>query len=91
MIAVAELTGLLLPPIPEHDHIYNDARIPGIDERTAWNAEIPADALPRAPQVALEAFAVDSEAMRLHRLAGSVVVRLAQDGWRAELRSDGAP
>ena len=90
VIAVAELTGLLLPPIPEHDHIYNDARIPGIDERTAWNAEIPADALPRARQVALEAFAVDSEAMRLHRLAGSVVVRLAQDGWRAELRSDGA-
>jgi hypothetical protein len=91
VLAVAELRGLLLPPIPEHDHIYNDARIPGIDERTAWQAEIPAEALPRAPGVALEAFAVDSEAMRLHRLAGSIAVRLAEDGWRAELRSDGAP
>jgi hypothetical protein len=91
VVSVAELSGMLLPPIPEHDHIYNDARIPGVDERTAWAAEIPAETLPRAPQVAVEAFAVDSEAMLVHRLAGSVVVRPGADGWRAELRSDGAP
>jgi hypothetical protein len=91
VIALAELTGLLLPPIPEHDHIYNDARIPGIDELAAWNAEIPAASLPRAPHGVVEAFAVDSEAMRLHRLSGSVVLRSTQDGLRAELRRDGAP
>ena len=91
VIALAELMGLLLPPIPEHDHIYNDARIPGIDELAAWDAEIPAAALPRAAHVLVEAFAVDSDAMRVHRLASSVVVRSTQAGLRAELRSDGAP
>jgi hypothetical protein len=91
VLALAELTGLLLPPIPEHDHIYNDARIPGVDERTAWGAEIPAEVLPGAPRMVVEAFAVDSEAMRLHRLSGSVVVRAGDGGRRAELRRDGAP
>ncbi len=91
VVFVAELAGLLLPPIPEHDHIYNDARIPGVDERTAWGAEIPAEALPAAPRVVVEAFAVDSEAIRLHRLSGAVVVHAGVDGRRAELRSDGTP
>jgi hypothetical protein len=91
VVGLAELRGLLLPPIPEHDHIYNDARIPGIDELAAWNVEIPADALPRAAQALVEAFAVDSEAMRLHRLAGSVELHSAPGGMRAELRMDAAP
>lgn len=86
VIALAELRPMPLPPIPEHDHIYNHARTPGVDETAAWQALVPGDRLPRAPSVQLEAFAVDSDAMRLHPLAARVVVNSTADGFSAELR-----
>lgn len=91
VIALAELRGMLLPAIPEHDHIYNDVWIPRVEDRAAWDASVPGEALPRAPRVRVEAFAVDSEAMRLRRLPGPVVVHRARDGLRVELGSDDAP
>lgn len=79
-VALAELQALVLPPIGEHDYIYNDARIPGIDERATWAASLPAASLPAGPHVVLEVFAVDSEAFVLHRIGEPIPVHATPGG-----------
>ncbi len=91
VIAVAELQALLFPPIPDHDHIYNHARIPRVDERAAWRVRVPLQTLPQAPEVRIEAFAADSEALQLHRLTHEVVLRRTPAGPSAELAGSEAP
>lgn len=90
-VALAELEGLVLPPIPEHDYVYNDARIPGIDERATWAVGVAGTSLPAAPLVVLEAFAVDSEVLGLHRIGDPIPVRVTPDGMRATTPGGDAP
>jgi hypothetical protein len=87
LVAVAELDPMPLPPIPEHDHIYNHARIPGSEEQAPWRVQVPADALPEGDVLRVEAFAADSAALRLQRLAHQVELRRTPTGLSARLWS----
>jgi hypothetical protein len=91
LIAVAELQPMLLPPIPEHDHVYNHARIPGVEERASWRVYVPVQGVPQVPRVRVEAFAADSEALQLHRLTHEVVLRRTAGGLRTERTRSAAP
>jgi hypothetical protein len=89
-IALGELRGLPVFIISEADHIYNEVQIPGPSERSAWMGRFREVDLPEGGSLDVEAFAVDSKRMRLHRLGGYLRVRHSPDGLRAELRSDEA-
>ncbi len=82
-VALAEVRDMPIPHLPEHDHIYNRARFPQIEERGAWAARVRRGALPQGVAFRIEAFAADAELLELRRLPGDFVVERSEDGLSA--------
>ena len=83
VLALAQGKGAPRLPIPEADHIFTAARIPGVAEWSPWRVELVADSLPGlAPgrSVTLDLYAVDAERMRVYPLPTRIRIGLAPDG-----------
>jgi hypothetical protein len=77
VVGLATVNGFPRVWVEEADHIFNEVRLPGREERSTWRGKVALEALPDEAELRLDLYAVDSERMRVHPLPERVVVRRA--------------
>jgi len=87
VVEPVELAGLPYVAIPEVDHRLNELAIPGVEAFAAFRAKVPLGRLTERDTQEIQAWAVDSDRMRVRPLAQHVVVSRSPEGRRAELRA----
>jgi hypothetical protein len=75
---LAETRGFPHLYVPESDHLFNEVRRPGVDDFAPFSGSVELARLPAARELELEAWALDSERMRVRRFAQGM--RLRRDG-----------
>jgi hypothetical protein len=85
---LAETRGFPRLFVPEADQLFNEVRRPAVDDFAPFSGSVELARLPAASELELEAWALDSERMRVRRFAQGM--RLRRDG-RVRLEVDPLP
>ena len=81
-----ELRGVPYAAIPESDHRFSGAHLPGVETFAGFRGKLPFARLPERDPLRIQAWAVDSQRMRVQPFAQHVVLSGGPAGRRAELR-----
>ncbi|MBW2372922.1 MAG: hypothetical protein JRF70_10320, partial [Deltaproteobacteria bacterium] len=86
-----ELRGVPYAAIPESDHRFSGAHIPGVETFAGFRGKIPFARLADRDPLRIQAWAVDSQRMVVRPFAQHVVLSAGPRGRRAELRNGPGP
>jgi hypothetical protein len=86
-----ELRGVPYAAIPESDHRFSGAHIPGVETFAGFRGKLPFARLPDRDSLRIQAWAVDSQRMVVRPFAQHVVLSAGPEGRRAELRNGPGP
>jgi hypothetical protein len=86
-----ELRGVPYAVVPEADHRFSGAHVPGVETFAGFRGKVPFARVPQRDLLRIQAWAVDSRRMRVQPFGQHVALRGGPAGRRAELRSGPGP
>jgi hypothetical protein len=86
-----ELRGVPYAAIPESDHRFSGAHVPGVETFAGFRGKVPFARLPERESLRIQAWAVDSQRMAVRPFAQHIVLSAGPGSRRAELRSGPGP
>ena len=86
-----ELRGVPYAAIPESDHRFSGAHIPGVETFAGFRGKLPFARLPDRDSLRIQAWAVDSQRMVVRPFAQHVLLSAGPGGRRAKLRNGPGP
>ncbi len=91
VVGIAEVNGFPRTWIEEADHIFNEVRLPGVEESATWRGKIAVVDLPQVAELRLDLYALESDRMRVHPLRERIVLRRAPGALPTAFVEDATP